>query len=337
MTAIGVVLATIILTFAALSLFTSFMARRFEARFPPTGDLVEIGGGAIHVVEAPPQGAERAVVLLLHGASGNHADMMRALARPLAALGFRVVAVDRPGHGWSSRILGRAASSPSRQASLIEAAITPRGIDRAIVVGHSLGCVSALALSIAEPSLVRALVLLAPVSHPWPGGVNWHYTLGARPWIGWIFRQVFVMPLGLLLLPAGVREVFAPQAPPPGYAELTGLKLVFRPSHFRANAEDVADLKPFVTEQAQRYGSIAAPTEIVTGDSDNVVYAHIHSAGCARDIPRAVFTKLPGVGHSPHHCATESVVSAILRAERRAVDREEAEEEQCVEKSRVAL
>ena len=67
---------------------------------------------------------------------------------------------------------------------------------------------------------------------------------------------------------------------------------------------------------------IAAPTAIVTGDSDAVVYAHIHSIGCARDIPRATLTTLKGVGHSPHHSAPESVIAAIVEAERRAREAE---------------
>jgi pimeloyl-ACP methyl ester carboxylesterase len=180
----------------------------------------------------------------------------------------------------------------------------------------------ALALALTSPQFVRGLVLLAPVSHPWPGGVHWYYSMEARPWIGWALRRFIVMPAGLLVLRAGVGEVFAPNAAPSAYIEATGLKLALRPKHFRATAEDVADLKPFVSEQASRYPGIAAPTEIVTGDCDGVVYAPIHSAGCARDIPNSVLTVLPGIGHSPHHSATESVVAAIVRAEQRAIARQ---------------
>jgi pimeloyl-ACP methyl ester carboxylesterase len=308
---------------AALGLFTALHARWIEKRFPPRGDLVAIDGGAIHVVEARAEGVERGVVLLLHGASGNHADMMVALARPLAAQGFRVLAVDRPGHGWSGRICGRRASSPARQAEFIRAALARRGVRQAIVVGHSLAGVLALALALDAPEFTRALVLLAPVSHPWPGGVNWHYTIAAQRAVGWAFRQFVVTPIGLLALRSGLREVFVPNAIPANYVAASALKLMFRPKHFLANAEDVVDLKSFVTAQAPRYGLIAAPTEVVTGDNDGVVYTHIHSIGCARDIPGAVLTTLPGVGHSPHHCATEDVVAAIVRADRRAIKRGE--------------
>jgi pimeloyl-ACP methyl ester carboxylesterase len=42
--------------------------------------------------------------------------------------------------------------------------------------------------------------------------------------------------------------------------------------------------KPYVTRVAPRYPEIKAPTVIITGDSDSVVLAHIHSEGLARDI-----------------------------------------------------
>jgi pimeloyl-ACP methyl ester carboxylesterase len=314
----------LVASIVALGVFTAIQTARIERRFPPAGDLVEIDGGVVHVVEAPAQGRERGVVLLIHGASGNHADMMHALGAPLSALGFRVVAVDRPGHGWTSRFHGRRAASPALQGELIRAALAQRGVTRAIVVGHSLGAVTSLALALDAPDFVRALVLVSPVSHAWPGGVGWYYNLSATPLIGPLFRSFVVMPVGLLSLRAGVAEVFAPNLAPASYIEATALKLVLHPRRFRANAEDVVALKPFVVALAQRYGGIAAPTEIVAGDTDGVVSPQLHAAGCASDIPGAALAILPGVGHSPHHAATESVVAAILRAEGRALANEVA-------------
>lgn len=323
MTAFGFAVSVVLLIIA-LGLFTAIQIARIERRFPPVGDLVELDGGVVHLVEAPAQGEERGAVLLLHGASGNHSDMMLALGPPLSALGFRVLAVDRPGYGWSSRFHGRRASSPSLQGELIRAALARRGVTRAIVVGHSLGAVTSLALALDAPDFVRALILLSPVSHSWPGGVDWHYTLSATPMIGLLFRSFIVMPVGLLSLRAGVNQVFAPNPTPSKYIEATALKLILHPRRFRANAEDVVALKPFVIALSQRYDRLAAPTEIVTGDTDGVVSPQIHAAGCARDIPGAALAILPGVGHSPHHASTESVVAAILRAEDRALATEAA-------------
>jgi pimeloyl-ACP methyl ester carboxylesterase len=318
----GIAASVVVLVLLALALFTQWQTRRIERRHPPIGRLVEAEGGVIHVVDKPGEGHERGSVLLLHGASGNQADMTLALQARLSGLGFRVLAVDRPGHGWSSRILGRLAAAPARQARLVSAALAQLGVTRSIVVGHSFAGTVALALALEAPEFTRALVLLAPVSHPWPGGVDWRYRLSATPILGWAFRQFIVMPFGLLLLPSGLRSVFEPNETPKDYQRATGLALMLRPWQYRANAEDVVDLKPYVTEQAQRYSEIKAPTEIVTGDKDGVVYTHIHSVGCARDIGEANLTTLTGVGHAPHHSATEAVVAAILSAERRALERE---------------
>jgi pimeloyl-ACP methyl ester carboxylesterase len=319
MSGVWLVVAALLCLLAASLAFTHWAARRIEALFPPVGHLVDIGDDAIHVVERPALGPERGIIVLAHGASGNHADMMVALGDKLAALGFRTLAVDRPGHGWSSRRLGRALSSPARQAAALRAALARRGVTRAIVVAHSWAGVLGLAMALDAPEFTSGLVLLAPVSHPWPGGVGWHYELASRPILGWLFRHLIVMPAGLMAMKGGVASVFAPGQPPADYIERTKLPLMLRPAHFLANAEDVADLKPFVIAMAPRYGAIRAPTAIVTGDSDGVVYTHIHSLGCARDIRDASLSILEGVGHSPHFAAPDSVIAAILEVERRTL------------------
>ena len=307
---------------AALLIFTAVETRRIEARYPPTGTRIEVGGAAIHVLERAPRGEPRGSVLMIHGASGNAADLDVALADRLSEAGFRVLSVDRPGHGWSARIGGRTGSSPLLQAEAIVRAAQSLGVTQAIVVGHSLGCIASLAMALQAPDFVRGLTLIAPVSHPWPGGVAWYYTAGADPMFGPPLRRLLTLPVGMARMRGAVRGVFAPNPAPRGFIEETRLPLVLRPLHFRANCEDVADAEAAVAALSPRYGAIRAPTEIVTGDSDSVVYAHIHSAGLARDIPGARLTTLKGVGHSPHHVAPERVVEIILEAERRAHERE---------------
>ena len=318
---------TVILVFAlaivaALWVFTAIETRRIEARYPPTGTLVEAGGGRVHVIERASRGEPRGAVLMIHGASGNAADLDVALGERLSEAGFRVLSADRPGHGWSARLGGRQGSSPVLQAEAIVRAAQSLGVDEAIVVGHSLGCIASLAMALEAPGFVRALALLAPVSHPWPGGVAWYYTAGADPLLGPLLRHLLTLPAGMAQMPGAIEGVFAPNPAPPNFIAATRLPLVLRPLHFRANCEDVADAEAAVAALSPRYGAIRAPTEIVTGDSDSVVYAHIHSAGCARDIPGARLTTLEGVGHSPHHVAPERMVEIILEAERRARERQ---------------
>jgi pimeloyl-ACP methyl ester carboxylesterase len=317
-------MAALALLAAGLAVFTLWRTRAIEARFAPRGALVALEGGAIHVVELAARGPNRGAVLLIHGASGNSADMLNALGERLADDGFRVLAVDRPGHGWSSRFDRRAASSPANQAERIHAALAELGVSRAIVVGHSLGGAIALALALDAPHFVRGLALVSTVSHPWPGGIALYYTLAANRWIGPAFRRLLVLPIGQLMLPGAIDSVFAPNPPPRDYIDATGLPLVLRPRHYKANAEDVVDLKGHVARQCLRYGEIGAPTAVITGDRDNIVYAHIHSAGCARDIRGATLTTLKGVGHSPHYSAPAATLAVILDLAARADSAEDA-------------
>jgi pimeloyl-ACP methyl ester carboxylesterase len=315
------ILLSILVLIGLLGAVTVVQTRRIEVRFPPIGVRAHVDGRAIHVLDRAAEGEDRGAVLLVHGASGNSADMFAALASPLAAEGFRVLSADRPGHGWSDRFGDKDAASPSIQARALRKAAEELGVDQAVVVAHSLGCLAGLAVALDHSDFVRALVLIAPVSHPWPGGVAWYYSFGAHPWLGALFRRLVTLPVGWLRMRGAISGVFAPNSPPPNFIEATRLPLVLRPLHFRANCEDVAYAETAVAALSPRYGEIRAPTEVVTGDCDGVVYAHIHSAGSARDIPGARLTTLAGVGHSPHHVAPERIVEIILEAERRAAER----------------
>jgi pimeloyl-ACP methyl ester carboxylesterase len=305
-------LVVIILIFAAivaaLAAVTFVGARLIERRYPPAGQFVEIDGGRLHVVTLGR--ADAIPVVLLHGASGNLGDMRLALGERLAAK-YRVILVDRPGHGWSDRPDGSADASPARQAELIHQALTKLGIDKAIVLGHSWSGAAATAYTLAYPDAVLGLVLLAPVTHPWPGGAAWINNMVATPVIGPLVAHTFTLPVGYFLISPGVSAVFTPQMPPPDYAERTGLPMLLRPSEFIANAQDIAGLKAFVTAQAPRYGEIKAPVAIIAGDKDHVVYTDIHSRGIAAMLPQAKLTVLPGVGHMVQYAAADLAVQAI--------------------------
>jgi pimeloyl-ACP methyl ester carboxylesterase len=298
--------------------FTVTLTVAVGARYPRVGHLVDLGPGRLHVVETAPRAPMRGTVLLVHGASGNFADPHVALSERLAELGFRVFSVDRPGHGCSDRLGGRGATSPRRQAAWIREALGTLGARDAIVVVHSLAGVLGLAMALESRSFTRGLVLLAPVSHPWPGGVSWYYTLGAHRWLGAPFRWLLVAPAGLALMPSALRATFAPNSVPPDYQHRTRLPLVLRPWHFRANAEDFVDLHDETVELSPRYADIVAPAAIVMGAEDRLVSADLHARALARALPNATLRLLPGIGHSPHFAAPDEVVAAILSVERRA-------------------
>ena len=293
------------------ALATWLMARNIEARFPPDGRFVEVEGGRLHYVEAAPANP-KATVVFLHGASSSHADAMM-LGKRLADR-FRVIALDRPGHGWSDRVGGAAAASPARQADVIAQALRKLNVRAAVVVGHSWAGAVVPNLALDHSDLVAATVYLAPVTHPWPGGrIAWYYAPAADSWFGWLMTRTVATPFGALALDAVVRAVFAPQGPPAGYTDEAQVPLALRPPVFAANAQDVAGLFAAVTEQHARYGKIRVPTVIIAGDADAIVWTEVHSRALAREVEGARLLVLPGVGHMPHHGRPDLVLAEIER------------------------
>src|SRR5471030_2204256 len=152
-----IIFAVVAAVLGGLAAYTAIGVRGIERAHPPWGRFVEVAGGRLHLLElgspdAPP-------VVLLHGASGNLQDMRLALGDRLASR-YRVILVDRPGHGWSDRPDGPSGGSPARQAALIHQALERIGVTRAIVVGHSWSGALATAYALAYPANVTGLVLL---------------------------------------------------------------------------------------------------------------------------------------------------------------------------------
>src|SRR5437868_14700318 len=88
-----------------LAVTTSLGITRLEAAHPPRGQFLKVQGVRLHVADLglrPDTPDADPAVVLIHGASGNLEDMRLALGEKLAA-SHRVILVDRPGHGWSSR------------------------------------------------------------------------------------------------------------------------------------------------------------------------------------------------------------------------------------------
>jgi pimeloyl-ACP methyl ester carboxylesterase len=185
------------------------------------------------------------------------------------------------------------------------------GVERAIIVAHSFAGAVATALALDHPDRVAGLVLIAPVLNPWSTGIAWYYSAAAAPYIGPLFVRTLALPVGMAVLNPTVNVVFAPQDVPKDYVERAAIPLVLRPQNFLANARDVAGLHAFVTAQAPRYPGIKAPIVIITGDRDTIVSPEIHSRALATILPHSKLVMLKGVGHMPHHVATDDVIKAI--------------------------
>ncbi len=303
----------LVIALAILVALTTFGVSRIEAAHPPAGRFMLVDGVRLHVAElglAPGSpGAEPAVVLI-HGASGNMEDMRLALGEKLAA-SHRVILIDRPGHGWSSRPSGDTYASPACQAELVAKALGQLNVRHAILVGHSWGGAFATAYALAFPEQTAGLVLLSAVTHPWPGDPGWYNNLASLRGIGPLFLRTLVYPLGSFMIDGVSRSVFEPQPMPEDYARRAAIRLVLRPKTFFANARDLALLKGFIAAQVPSYAKLRSPTIIITGDRDTMVPPEINARALAATLPQAKLVFLKGVGHMPHHAAPEAVVAAI--------------------------
>lgn len=309
-------IAVLILAGIAYSLRS---ARSISARFPNAGELIDVGGFRMNSVHRPgPAKADLAPLVFIHGASGNLLDQMHAFA-PAFEGRAEMLFVDRPGHGYSERG-GRANDRPDGQADAIARLMDGRGMTRAIIVGHSLGGAIAASFALRHPEKTAGLILLAPATHPWPGGVDWYYRLTALPYVGWLFAHTLAAPIGLRRIESGTRSVFHPNPRPDDYVDKTAPHLVLRPLAFRNNAVDVTNLHAYVTEVAPRYQEIAAPTIIVSGDSDDVVLADIHSRSLARDIAGSELLWIGNLGHKPDYVVTDVIVAAVEKLSGQPID-----------------
>lgn len=291
-----------------------------ERRGPSVGAFADINGARIHYVHIPaPANADLPPIVFIHGASANLKDQMLPL-RPLLEGRAEMLFFDRPGFGWSGRGPGNN-EDPSAQAATIAALMDRLGITKAIIVGHSFGGVVTAAFGREHADKTLGLVFLAPATHPWPGGAtSWYYDLTTIPVIGRLFSETLTYPAGSLRMADATTCVFSPNKVPDNYLAATSIPLVLRPSAFRANATDVAGLYRYALDAAPHYKEITAPTVVISGDRDKVVYARIHSLGLVRDIPGAELVWVHNLGHKPDWIASDLVVGAIEKVGGKDID-----------------
>lgn len=293
-----------------LALATQAGVLLVQRAHPAPGAMVEVAGAALHVVELGPREAAGLPVVMLHGASSN-LEVMRQPVGERLSKNHRVILIDRPGHGWSTRARLED-STPEIQGRMISEALAKLGVSKAIFVVHSWSGALGARMALDDPDRVAGLVMLAPVAYPWPGGVGRYNKIVAMPVIGQLLAYTITLPLGTFLVGPGAGGVFFPQTMPDGYVSDTATKLLLRPREFLANAHDLATLKAAVAGQAPRYAEIKAPVTIISGDqSDKTVSTSIHSRPLAATAPHAKLIVLPGVGHMVQNAAPDLVIAEI--------------------------
>jgi pimeloyl-ACP methyl ester carboxylesterase len=292
-----------------LALLTQAGVLLLQRSYPQRGEAIAVSGARLNVVDLGPRHSFDPPIVLIHGASSNLEVMRRPLGELLAER-YRVILIDRPGHGWSHRDSGMA-STPAVQARMIAQALAKLGIGRAVLVVHSWSGALGTRLALDAPERLAGLVMLAPVTHPWRGGVGRYTNVVTTPVVGKLLAYTITLPLGLLLAAAGARNVFLPQVMPDGFVQDSATPLLLRPREFLANARDLVTLKQAVIEQAPRYGEIRLPVTILAGDADKTVSTAIHARAFARAVPQTKLVVLEGIGHMVQQAVPERVIAEI--------------------------
>ena len=307
-----ILLEILLIVFAGLAVYSAIFTARVMRAHPPLGRFVEVDGTRLHYVEMGPTEPEGAPIVLVHGASGNLGDMAASLMPELSKR-RRVIAFDRPGHGWSERPRVGDFSDPAAQARLLHEACAKLGIAKPVLLGHSWGGAVATAWALEFPDDLSGLLVLSGATHVWEGESAWYHRLVATPVLGEIFLRTLMVPGGQLLMGPGVTGNFAPNRAPEGFARKIGLPLLFRPGHFRSNSIDSKGLRDHLRRQSRRYRDIRVPTIIITGNRDRTVFAKLHSYALHEEIAGSELIKLVGLGHMPHYVRPDVVIDALER------------------------
>lgn len=309
---LGALAAALALVLAGLALFTARTARRVEAALPPAGRFVDVDGARIHYVE---RGAGP-TLLLIHGLGGQAGNFTYALVDRLADE-FRVVVLERPGSGHSTRARG-AAAGPRAQAGTVAAFIRALGLGRPLLVGHSLGGAVALATALEHPEVVAGLALVSPLTHEEEGPPAAFARLAVgSPLLRWLVAWTVATPFAILRRREALDAIFGPEAVPADFATAGGGLLGLRPRAFVAASTDLVAVRDDMPGLVDRYGTLRIPVGILFGTGDRILDHRVHGEGMVARVPGLVLELVEG-GHMLPLTAPDRVAAFVREVARRA-------------------
>ena len=304
----GIAIALMLLVLLGLFLFTAWTAHQVETNLPPRGKFIDIDGVRLHYIDK----GSGPTLLLIHGLAGQVLNFTHSLLGRLTH-DFRVVILDRPGSGYSLR--PDATLAPlAAQARIISRFCQALGLERPVIVGHSLGGAIALALALDHPEQVGALALIAPVTHQ-PESVPPPFdglAIGS-PLLRRLIAWTVATPLAIANRERALTTLFGPQPVPADFATRGGGLLSLRPRSFIGASMDVTAAEQDLAAMPARYKDLTMPVGILYGTDDRILDPALHAQGFVTKVPGTDLELLEGAGHMLLITSADEVAAFVAR------------------------
>lgn len=259
----------------ALAIYrTRSMAAQAVKLVAQEGQIIEVGGGSVHYVDLGPKDAQPLV--MIHGLSGQLQHFTYAVT-DLLSDDFRVIVVDRPGCGYSTRDNDDLAS-PAEQARMIGEALDILDVDHPVLVGHSLGGAVALAMALDRPERTGALALICPATQAQDETPEVFKGLQVEsPVLRRVIGHTIAVPLAAATADKVLAMVFHPEPCPSDFMLRAGAALGLRPQAFITASADVMALRRTAEQQVARYETeLKTPGGILYGAADAILSPTLH-------------------------------------------------------------
>ncbi|WP_432711184.1 alpha/beta fold hydrolase [Paraburkholderia acidicola] len=282
--------AICILVAVGLMVFSAYVARRVDQALPAQGKFVDIGADRIHYIDrgnGPP-------IVFIHGLSGQLRNFAYLPLQELEQTN-RVIVLDRPGSGNSTRGAGSSAGIAA-QAQTIARFIEALGLHKPVIVGHSLGGAIALAIGLNHPRSVGRLALIAPLTHMMAPPRVFAQLVIASSWVRAIVSVTLAVPLGIRHGPAALKAVFAPEVAPKDFAMKGGGLLGLRPRGFRTASSDLVAVNDDLPSLERRYAALRMPVDVLYGRGDEILDWRHHGEALTHKVSHAALHLVDG-GH----------------------------------------
>ncbi len=259
------------------------------------GAIVQTSIGGLQVLdEGDPRGSP---IVLIHcyTCSMKWWDKLS----PLLTAEHRVIRVDLLGHGGSEK--PKAGYAIEDQARGVAEALSELDVDRAIVVGHSLGGTVATALATESPDLVAGVVDIDQAPDNSYGDLGVAAKLGYVPIIGQAMdRLVQIGPASAV--EDQYHDVFAPGfSIPSGFDDPDQVVEDLRAMTYTAFTDSAEAEDDYTDEQPlnERLTQSGVPLLVIFGAEDQIYDAE-KAIAAYREVPGARTVLLQGAGHSPN-------------------------------------